>query len=156
MMVLTVFGCKGDVNNMSLGNHIRVFLCVVFMGVLVGYVFNTQKDITDHAYIEVVKEGYLENFSDVTVRNAFNYAFFEPYWRYYEAQTGEHVVELSGDILFQGKDGHAILQFVVNEQTEQFSLRAMKFNDTVLNTAQKQQLVGLVYQTWEMKQLAYE
>ncbi len=29
--------------------------------------------------------------------------FFEPYWRYYEAKTGEHVVELSGDITFQGK-----------------------------------------------------
>lgn len=60
---------------MSLGNHIRVFLCVVFMGVLVGYVFNAKKDITDHEYIDTVKEGYLENFSDVTVRNAFNYAF---------------------------------------------------------------------------------
>ena len=47
---------------MSLGNHIRVFLCVVFMGVLVGYVFNAKKDITDHEYIDTVKEGYLENF----------------------------------------------------------------------------------------------
>ena len=26
---------------------------------------------------------------------------FEPYWRYYEAKTGEQVVELSGDITFQ-------------------------------------------------------
>jgi len=88
---------------MSLGNHIRVFLCVVFMGVLVGYVYNAKKDITDHEYIDIVKEGYLENFSDVTVRNAFNYAFFEPYWRYYQAKTKEQVVELSGDITFQGE-----------------------------------------------------
>lgn len=151
-----MFCYKGDVSHMSLGNHIRVFLCVVFMGVLVGYVFNAQKDITNHAYIDMVKEGYLENFSDVTVRNAFNYAFFEPYWRYYEAKTGEHVVELSGDITFQGEKGHAILQFVVNDQTKQFSLQGLKFNDTVLSVAQKQRLVGLVYQTWEMKQLAYE
>ena len=141
---------------MSLGNHIRVFLCVVFMGMLVGYVFNTKKDITDHEYIDIVKEGYLENFSDVTVRNAFNYAFFEPYWRYYQAKTGEQVVELSGDITFQDEKGHAILQFVVDEQTTQFSLRAMKFNENVLNAEQKQKLVGMVYQTWEMKQLAYE
>lgn len=141
---------------MSLGNHIRVFLCVVFMGVLVGYVFNAKKDITDHDYIDLVKEGYLENFSDVTVRNAFNYAFFEPYWRYYQAKTGEHVVELSGDITFQGEKGHAILQFVVNEETQQFSLQAMKFNDVVFNQQQKQKLVSLVYRTWENKQLAYE
>ncbi|MEA0552700.1 hypothetical protein U1P98_03130 [Lysinibacillus irui] len=141
---------------MSLGNHIRVFLCVVFMGVLVGYVFNAKKDITDHDYIDLVKEGYLENFSDVTVRNAFNYAFFEPYWRYYQAKTGEHVVELSGDITFQDEKGHAILQFVVNEETQQFSLQAMKFNDVVFNQQQKQKLVSLVYRTWENKQLAYE
>ncbi|MGE7597179.1 hypothetical protein [Lysinibacillus fusiformis] len=141
---------------MSLGNHIRVFLCVVFMGMLVAYVFNAKKDITDHEYIDIVKEGYLENFSDVTVRNAFNYAFFEPYWRYYQAKTGERVVELSGDITFQDEKGHAILQFVVDEQTTQFSLRAMKFNENVLNAEQKQKLVGMVYQTWEMKQLAYE
>ncbi|MFD4491245.1 hypothetical protein [Lysinibacillus fusiformis] len=141
---------------MSLGNHIRVFLCVVFMGMLVGYVFNAKKDITDHEYIDIVKEGYLENFSDVTVRNAFNYAFFEPYWRYYQAKTGEQVVELSGDITFQDEKGHAILQFVVDEQTTQFSLRAMKFNENVLNAEQKQKLVGMVYQMWEMKQLAYE
>ncbi|WP_141903696.1 hypothetical protein [Lysinibacillus sp. Y5S-8] len=141
---------------MSLGNHLRVFLCVVFMGVLVGYVFNAKKDITDHDYIDTVKEGYLENFSDVTVRNAFNYAFFEPYWRYYQAKTGEQVVELSGDITFQGVKGHAILQFVVNEQTQQFSLQAMKFKDVVLNQQQQQKLVGMVYQTWEKKQLAYE
>lgn len=141
---------------MSLGNHLRVFLCVVFMGMLVGYVFNAKKDITDHDYIDIVKEGYLENFSDVTVRNAFNYAFFEPYWRYYQAKTGEQVVELSGDITFQGEKGHAILQFVVNEQTQQFSLQAMKFKDVVLNQQQQQKLVGMVYQTWEKKQLAYE
>ncbi|AMO33181.1 hypothetical protein ACE1MS_13545 [Lysinibacillus sp. fkY74-1] len=141
---------------MSLANHIRVFLCVVFMGMLVGYVFNAKKDITDHEYIDIVKEGYLENFSDVTVRNAFNYAFFEPYWRYYQAKTGEQVIELSGEITFQGEKGHAILQFVVDEQTKQFSLRAMKFNENVLNAEQKQKLVGMVYQTWEMKQLAYE
>ncbi len=141
---------------MSLANHIRVFLCVVFMGMLVGYDFNAKKDITDHEYIDIVKEGYLENFSDVTVCNAFNYAFFEPYWRYYQAKTGEQVIELSGEITFQGEKGHAILQFVVDEQTKQFSLRAMKFNENVLNAEQKQKLVGMVYQTWEMKQLAYE
>ncbi|MGE7111691.1 hypothetical protein [Lysinibacillus sp. NPDC047702] len=141
---------------MSLTNHLRVFICVVFMGVLVGYVFNAKKDITDNEYIEVVKEGYLSNFSDVTVRNAFNYAFFEPYWRYYEAKTGEHVVELSGDITFQGKKGHVILQFVVDEQNLAFSAHAMKFNEAVLSVEQKNNLIGMVYKTWQMKQLAYQ
>ncbi|WP_053483901.1 hypothetical protein [Lysinibacillus sp. FJAT-14745] len=141
---------------MSLGNHIRVFICVVFMGLLVGYVYNAKKDITDNEYIDTVKEGYLENFSEVSVRNAFNYAFFEPYWRYYQAKTGEHVVELSGDITFEGEKGHAILQFVVDEQTKQFTVYAMKFNDVVLKPEQKRLLIGMVYETWHTNRLAYE
>ncbi|WP_374966313.1 hypothetical protein [Lysinibacillus sp. RS5] len=141
---------------MSLANHVRVFICVVLMGLLVGYVYNAKKDITDHEYIDIVKEGYLENFSDVAVRNAFNYAFFEPYWRYYQAKTGEHVVELSGDITFQGEKGHAILQFVVDEQTQQFTVYATKFNDEVLSAEQKRLLIGMVYETWHMEQIAYE
>ncbi|MGE7692545.1 hypothetical protein ACQKNC_00300 [Lysinibacillus sp. NPDC094177] len=141
---------------MSLGNHIRVFICVVFMGLLVGCVYNAKKDITDNEYIDTVKEGYLGDFSDVSVRNAFNYAFFEPYWRYYQAKTGEHVVELSGDITFEGEKGHAILQFVVDEQTNQFTAFAMKFNDVVLNPEQKRLLIGMVYETWHTNRLAYE
>ncbi|MEK5332526.1 hypothetical protein [Lysinibacillus sp. FSL W8-0992] len=141
---------------MSLGNHFRVFVCVVFMGVLVGYVFNAKKDITDNVYIDTVKEGYLVDFADVKVRDAFNYAFTEPYWRYYKAKTGQHVVELSGDILFSDEKGHAILQFIVNEEVTEFKLFAMKFNDVVLDSKQKGMLVGIVYETWEMKQLAYQ
>ncbi|MGE7840797.1 hypothetical protein ACQKNX_08395 [Lysinibacillus sp. NPDC093712] len=141
---------------MSLGNHFRVFVCVVFMGVLVGYVYNAKKDITDNVYIDTVKEGYLVDFADVKVRNAFNYAFTEPYWRYYKAKTGQHVVELSGDILFSDEKGHAILQFIVNEEATEFKLFAMKFNDVVLDSEQKGTLVGIVYETWKMKQLAYQ
>ncbi|MCL1696232.1 MULTISPECIES: hypothetical protein [unclassified Lysinibacillus] len=141
---------------MSLGNHVRVFVCVVVMGLLVGCVYNAKKDITDNEYIDIVKEGYLENFSDVSVRNAFNYAFFEPYWRYYQAKTGEHVVELSGDITFEGEKGHAILQFVVDEQTKEFTAYAMKFNDVVLSPVQNRLLIGMIYETWHSKRLAYE
>jgi len=141
---------------LSLGNHVRVFICVVFMGLLVGFVYNAKKDITDNEYIDTVKEGYLGNFSEVSVRNAFNYAFFEPYWRYYQAKTGEHVVELSGDITFEGERGHAILQFVVDEQTKKFTAYAMKFNDVVLSPVQNRLLIGMVYETWHSKRLAYE
>ncbi|MGE6513532.1 hypothetical protein [Lysinibacillus sphaericus] len=140
---------------LSLGNHFRVFVCVVFMGVLVGYVYNTKKDVTDNVYIDAVKQGYLANYTDVTVRDAFNYAFIEPYWRYYEAKTGQHVVELSGETSHSGEVGHAVLQFVVNEEATEFTLFAMKFNDSVLDLEQRWTLVVTVYETWQMKQLAY-
>ncbi|MFJ7953410.1 hypothetical protein ACIQZG_18040 [Lysinibacillus sp. NPDC096418] len=139
---------------MSLGNHIRVFICVVFMGVLVGYVYTAKRDVTDGVYIDAVKEGYVTEFSDVTVSTAFNYYFSEPYWRYYEAKTGEHVVELSGEITHSGESGHAVLQFIVNESATEFKVGAMKFNDVVQKKEDKFALVARVYEDWYAKQVA--
>lgn len=141
---------------LTLGNHFRVFICVVFMGVLVGYVFTAKNDVTNSVYIDTVKGGYLANFSDVTVKEAFNYAFTEPYWRYYKAKTGQHVVELSGEVSHLGEKGHAILQFVVNEDATDFRLGAIKFNEEVQSVEQKWILVGTIYDTWETKQVAFQ
>lgn len=141
---------------LSLANHFRVFICVVFMGVLVGYVYTEKKDVTDNVYIDTVKEGYLTGFSEVTVRDAFNHALTEPYWRYYEAKTGQHVVELSGRIYHLGEKGHTVIQFVVDEEATYFKLGAMKFNEVVQDAEQKWTHIGNVYDTWHASRLAYE
>lgn len=147
---------KGDVMTLSLGNHFRLFICVVFMGVLVGYVTTAERDVTDSVYIDVVKEGYMAGFSDVTVREAFNYSFNEPYWRYYEAKTGQHVVELSGGITHAGESGHAILQFIVNEEATEFEVGAMKLDDSIQKKEDKLAIVQTVYTDWYAKQVALQ
>lgn len=141
---------------LSLGNHFRVFMCVVFMGVLVGYVFTATKDVTENVYIDTVKGGYLTGFSEVTVRDAFNHALVEPYWRYYKVKTGQHVVELSGRMLHSGEKGHAVVQFIVDEDATYFKLGAMKFNEIVQDVEQKWTFVENVYNIWHMNRLAYE
>ena len=141
---------------LSLANHFRVFMCVVFMGVLVGCVYTIKKDVTDNEYIAAVKGGYLNGFSDVTVREAFNHALIEPYWRYYQAKTGQHVVELSGRMSHSGQKGHAIVQFVVDEDRRYFKLGAMKFNEVVQDVEQKWTFVGNVYDNWYSRRFAYE
>lgn len=141
---------------LSLANHFRVFMCVVFMGVLVGCVYTAKKDVTDNEYIAAVKAGYLSGFSDVTVREAFNHALIEPYWRYYKVKTGQHVVELSGRMSHSGQKGHAVVQFVVGEDATYFKLGAMKLNEVVQDVEQKWMFVGNVYDHWYTRRLAYE
>ncbi|WP_245622802.1 hypothetical protein [Lysinibacillus contaminans] len=141
---------------LSLGNHFRVFMCVVFMGVLVGYVYTAKKDVTDNVYIDTVKGGHLTGFSEVTVRDAFNHALTEPYWRYYKAKTGQHVVELSGGISHSGEKGRAVIQFIVEGESTVFTLGAMKFNEVVQDVEQKWTLIGNVYDTWHARQLVYQ
>lgn len=65
-------------------------------------------------------------------------------------------MELSGETSHAGEVGHAVLQFVVNEDATEFTLFAMKFNDSVLDMEQRWTLVVTVYETWQMKQLAYQ
>ena len=124
------------------------------MGVLVGYVYTAKSDVTDGVYIDAVKDGYVTEYLDVTVSNAFNYYFTEPYWRYYEAKTGEHVVELSGEITHAGEKGYAILQFIVNESATEFKVGAMKFNDVIQEKEDKFALVAHVYEDWYAKKFA--
>ncbi|MEG0451131.1 MAG: hypothetical protein RR595_14830 [Lysinibacillus sp.] len=139
---------------LPLGVHVRIFVCVVFMGVLVGVVFNAKADITENEYIDAVKNGYVTNATHVKVSDAFNRYFEEPYWRYYEAKTGQHVVELSGNAVATGDEGYAIVQFVVDDNLETFSVGAMKFNDVVFEKEEKWQFVDQVYKNWQDSHLA--
>lgn len=143
---------------MSFGQHIRVFICVVIMGVIVGFVMNGQDADTDHRYIDVVKAGILQDYDITTIEQAFNSYFTETTWHYYEARSGEHVVELSGNAMYNEIDGEAFLQFVFDEHDDdgQFNVGALKFNDIVQQPEEKWQWIELVYENWENQQVALE
>ena len=128
--------------------QLRVVACVVFMGLLVGFVFTHDDDVTESPYIDVVKDGHLDHYSETTVSKAFNYYFIKPYWRYYEARTGEHVVELSGTAMYAGEEGEASLQFIVEDDQSAFQLGALKVNNIVQEREDKNTLIEAVYTAW--------
>lgn len=134
--------------------QLRVLACVLFMGVLVGFVYTHNDDVTDNEYIDVVKNGSLEYYPQATVSTAFNYYFIKPYWRYYEAKTDEHVVELSGNANFDGEEGEVVLQFIVEEDLSDFHVGAMKFSDVVQEREDKLALVNAVYEIWNEREIA--
>ena len=143
---------------MSIGQHIRVFICVVIMGVIVGFVMNGQDTDTDHRYIDIVKAGTLQNYDETTIDQAFSSYFTAETWHYYEARSGEHVVELFGNARYNDIDGEAFLQFVFDEHDDdgQFSLGALKFNGIVQQPEEKWDWIELVYTNWENQQVALE
>ncbi|MEK4229526.1 hypothetical protein [Solibacillus sp. FSL H8-0538] len=138
---------------MSFGQHVRVFICVVIMGVLVGFVLNAEDEVTDNVYIHAVKDGMLTNYEEVRVEEAFNQYFTSPYWCYYEARSGEHVVELSGEAIYKGVQGETYLQFILNEDATEFRVGALKFNGIVQDKDEKWQLVEAVYADWRNRQV---
>lgn len=133
---------------MSFANHVRVFICVVLMGLLCGYVLNAENDVTDNAYIHAVKDGKLNEYREVVIKDAFNIYFGNAYWRYYEAKTGEHVVELSGRASYKGEKGDTILQFVINDAATEIRNAGLKFNGIVQDKNDKWQLIENVYANW--------
>lgn len=118
---------------MSIGQHIRVFACVVFMGLLVGYVMNGTEIETDSKYIDYVKLQPWPYQSELTIAELLEQQFDALYWEYYIARTGQHVVQLTahtGDI-------PTILQFIVDENLTNYQLGAIKSNEITLSKKKK-------------------
>lgn len=84
-------------------------------------------DIEDEHVLKV-KNGYPENYPDVTFGEAFDNFFAMPTWKYFKAETGEDVVEFTGYCTYQDAEVKARLQFILNDD-DTFSTGALSFND---------------------------
>jgi hypothetical protein len=77
--------------------------------------------------VDFVKEGTLDGYPDVTVGEAFEQFFGNPHWEFFEAETGESVIEFTGDCTYQEVDVEANLQFILHDDT--FEVGALSFNE---------------------------
>ena len=67
--------------------------------------------------IDSVKNGNPEMIPDITYGDAYDNFFANPEWRGFTADTGEEVVEFSGDCTY-----YVYIQFVLDEDGESFSI----------------------------------
>lgn len=81
-----------------------------------------------------VKNGYPETIPDITYGEAFESFFGSPTWKYFEADTGEDVVEFTGYCTYQDTEVKARLQFILSEDGESFETGALSFNDVPQTT----------------------
>jgi len=87
------------------------------------------KDVvsTENEHVKRVKEGYLDDEPNITVGELFDNFFANPKWTYFKADTGEDVVEFTGDMMYMETEVNAKLQIIVGEDTFEFG--ALAFNN---------------------------
>ena len=80
-------------------------------------------------HVLAVKNGYPSTIPEITYEQAFENFFSSPTWKYFDATTGEQVVEFTGYCSYRDAKVKARLQFILNEDGETFKTGALSFND---------------------------
>ncbi|MBS4174253.1 cell division site-positioning protein MapZ family protein [Bacillus sp. FJAT-49736] len=103
----------------------------------------------DNKYVLFVKNGNLNGYPDVTVGDAFANFFSSPKWKYFKADSGEQVVEFTGFCTYMDKEVKAKLQFIVYDDSDQFDIGALEFNEVPQNALTRAALIKAVYEEQE-------
>ena len=106
-----------------------------------------QAEVTkDNTFLLSVKGGHLFDYPDVVIEEVFANFFSSPTWKYFEADTGEHVVEFTGYCTYLEKKVKAKLQFIVEEGKDTFEVGALEFNEVPQNELIKNALLEAIYE----------
>lgn len=87
----------------------------------------------ENPYVNMVKGGTNSRFPDLTYEDAFQAFFANPTWTYFASETGEDVVEFTGDCTYQDISVKARLQFILDEEGGTFESGALSFNEVPQN-----------------------
>lgn len=80
-----------------------------------------------------VKNGYLSEYSTkVTVGNALDGFLSTPMWQYFQADSGEKIVQCTGGCIYQEQNVEAKVQFQLNDN-DTFEVYTVAFNDISQN-----------------------
>lgn len=126
---------------------VAVIVLVGFVAIL-GSEDNSNDDLQGSKYdsnIEMVKKGSPELIPNITYEQAYENFFGNPQWRGFTADTGEQVVEFTGDCTYYDEEAEVYIQFVL-EGTTAFSLYYAHINvngETI--SLDEQTIVELVY-----------
>jgi hypothetical protein len=121
----------GDVKKMSsyippvlagCGGCLGLFFIVSIMLGMIGYYFENAPEI------DLVKNGSLQIAPDKTVEELVNGFMGNPTWESGVTTEGDKFVNVTGNITFHGKEVEAVLQFEVDKNNKNFSIRACEFN----------------------------
>lgn len=113
---------------MTLGQHVRVLICVVVMGCIVGFVLNGEEIETNSPYIDYVKAQQWPFNEELLIAEVLDGHYDLTYWEYFTARNGQHVVQFTGTI----SERQDIYQFVVEKDYTGFTIGAVKQNNILL------------------------
>lgn len=97
-------------------------------------------------FVMNVKNGTLNSFPDQLIGDAFEDFFSSGDWKYFQADTGEQVVEFTGFCMYMEEKVKARLQFIVDEDTGNFEVGALSFNEVPQNELTIETLLLAIYE----------
>jgi len=100
----------------------------------------------DNEHLLAVKGGTLGDYPDVLIEDAFGAFFSDPTWKFFEAETGELIVEFTGYCTYMEKEVKAKLQFIVEEGVDTFDIGALQFNEVPQTELVKAALIEAIYE----------
>lgn len=132
---------------------ISIIAIIVLMTSLVGCSdSDTNGDLQGSRFdsnISMVQNGYPALIPDITYKEAYDNFFANPQWRGFKAETGEDVVEFSGECTYYNEEAKVYIQFVINDE-ETFSMHyaGCTVGDEKFALSE-QDFIGLVYTPFE-------
>ena len=127
-------------------------MSLVFSIILAGCTL--VEEVINDPYVSLVKNGHFNSYPDQTVGEAFDSFFSSPSWTYFEADTGEDVVEFTGGFTYYEQEAEALIQFIVYED-DSFEINAVSYNDIPQNMFNYMLLISAIYEN-DVDELDFE
>lgn len=138
-IILSVFGTR------PLGfSNIMELVSAVILLVVIG-IYVTSSGGTSDKYVQIVKEGTLNGYPQMTVGEAFDGFLDNPKWESGLSDDNVRLVNVTGGILYYDKDAELAVQFIVDEKDESFQYNACEINGIPQNNLVFWSLLEAVY-----------
>lgn len=117
------------------------------LGEVVDEVADQVNNVTDliDPHVLGVKNGHPNNHPKCPYGDVFDEFFASPTWKYFNATSGEEVVEFTGYCTYHDVKVKARLQFILNKDGKTFETGALSFNDVPQS---KLITIGMIYKAF--------
>lgn len=141
-IILSVVGSR---RHLGLNKIIELIVGVVLLAVVVFYVLSSGG--TGDKYIQIVKNGTLDAYPQMTVGEAFDGYLDNPKWESGLSEDKQRFVNVKGGILYYEKEAEIVVQFIVNEKDGSFQYNACEVNGLPQNNLVVWGLLENIYGT---------
>lgn len=122
-------------------NLLAVLLTICFLVSGCGVTYNESNE-----NIQFVKRGTNSAYPDITYGKAFDAFFSNPTWGYFVADTGEDVVEFTGNCFYDNVEVEALIQFTLDKDAGTFEVNYVSLNDVTQSQYMVEVLLEAIFE----------
>lgn len=100
----------------------------------------------ENPFVLSVKNGHLSEYPNIKIDDVFSNFFSSPTWKYFKSDKGINVVEFTGYCTYVEQKVKAKVQFIVDENSNNFQIEAVAFNNIPQNKLTKAALIRVIYE----------